>query len=146
VPPTPVRLTRRALEGGAGGTLECLLRAYAGSRRDVRAAGLVIPIAVNPVRPSPPLQRHAAHCCNNSGTTGAHMSGTPPCPTLYSVRVHRQRHPRIGPLQQPGGQPLHYDPRSCSCTSTERATTPQLEQELPGHPSTPRHCSPYRYT
>jgi hypothetical protein len=47
---------------GAGGTLECLFRDYAGPRRDVRPAGAVFPVAVNPVRPSPPLPRHAEHC------------------------------------------------------------------------------------
>jgi hypothetical protein len=62
VPPAPVRLTRRALEGGAGGTLEYLLRAYAGPHHDVGPAGSVIPIAVSPVRPSPPLQHHARRC------------------------------------------------------------------------------------
>jgi hypothetical protein len=62
VPPTPVRLTRRALEGGAGGTLEYLPRAYAGPRRDVRPVESVIPVAVNPVRPSPLMLLHAGHC------------------------------------------------------------------------------------
>jgi hypothetical protein len=47
---------------GAGDTLECLFRDYAGPRRDVRPAGAVIPVAVNPVRSSPPLPRHAEHC------------------------------------------------------------------------------------
>jgi hypothetical protein len=62
MPPTPVRLTRRALEGGAGSTLECLFRDYTGPCRDVRPAGEVFLVAVNPVRPSPPLPRHAEHC------------------------------------------------------------------------------------
>jgi hypothetical protein len=47
---------------GAGGTLEYLLRAYTGPRRDVRPARSVIPVAVSPVQPSPPLPRHAGHC------------------------------------------------------------------------------------
>jgi hypothetical protein len=47
---------------GAGGTLECLFRDYTGPRRDVRAVGAVFPVAVNPVRSSPPLPRHAEHC------------------------------------------------------------------------------------
>jgi hypothetical protein len=49
---------------GAGGTLECLFRDYTGPRRDVRPARAVFPVAVNPVRPSPPLPRHAEHCDN----------------------------------------------------------------------------------
>jgi hypothetical protein len=47
---------------GAGGTLECLFRDYAGPHRDVRPAGAVVPVAVNPVRTSPPLPHHARHC------------------------------------------------------------------------------------
>jgi hypothetical protein len=47
---------------GAGGTLECLFRDYTGPRHDVRPAGAVFPVAVNPVQPSPPLSRHAEHC------------------------------------------------------------------------------------
>jgi hypothetical protein len=44
-PPTPVRLTRRALEGGAGRTLDSLSRDFTGLGRDVRPAG-----------------RHPCHC------------------------------------------------------------------------------------
>jgi hypothetical protein len=47
---------------GGGETLEYLLRAYAGPRRDVGPAGSCIPVAVSPVRPSPPLPHHARHC------------------------------------------------------------------------------------
>jgi hypothetical protein len=47
---------------GAGGTLECLFRDYTGPRRDIRTAGAVLPVAVSPVRPSPPLLHHAEHC------------------------------------------------------------------------------------
>jgi hypothetical protein len=46
---------------GADGTLECLFRDYAGPCRDVRPVGAVIPVAVNPVRPYPPLPHHAGH-------------------------------------------------------------------------------------
>jgi hypothetical protein len=47
---------------GAGETLEYFLRAYAGPRRDVRPAGSDIPVAVSPVRPSPPLPHYARRC------------------------------------------------------------------------------------
>jgi hypothetical protein len=39
--------------GGGGSTLECLFCDYTGS---------VIPVVVNPARPSPPLPHHAGHC------------------------------------------------------------------------------------
>jgi hypothetical protein len=51
----------RALERGSSGTLEYLFRDYTGPRRDVRPARAVFPVTVNPVRPTPPLQRHAGH-------------------------------------------------------------------------------------
>jgi hypothetical protein len=70
VSPTPVRLTRRALEGGAGSILEYLLCAYTGPRCDVRPAGSVIPVTVSPVRPSPPLPHHAGHCGNTPALLG----------------------------------------------------------------------------
>jgi hypothetical protein len=44
-PPTPVRLTRRALEGGAGRTLDLLSRDFAGLGGGARPAG-----------------RHPCHC------------------------------------------------------------------------------------
>jgi hypothetical protein len=56
VPPTPVRLTRRALEEGPAAPSNPS-HDFAGSNHDVRPAGA----------PSPPLQCHAGHCYNNSG-------------------------------------------------------------------------------
>jgi hypothetical protein len=47
---------------GAGKTLEYPFRDYTGLRREVRPAQVDFPVAVNPVRPSPPLQHHARHC------------------------------------------------------------------------------------
>jgi hypothetical protein len=47
---------------GAGGTLECLFRDYAGPCRDVKPAGVVFLVVVNPVRPFLPLPHHAEHC------------------------------------------------------------------------------------
>jgi hypothetical protein len=62
VSPTPVQLTRRALEGGPAAPSNAFFRDYTGPHRDVRPAGAVLPVAVNPVRPSPPLPHHAEHC------------------------------------------------------------------------------------
>jgi hypothetical protein len=65
VPPTFVRLTRRALEGGTaepsnGG--KCFFYDCTGLHRDVRPAGTVLSVAISPVRSPPPLQHHAGHC------------------------------------------------------------------------------------
>jgi hypothetical protein len=131
---------------GVGGTLECFFRDYTGLSRDVGPAGAVFPVAVSLVRPSPSLQRHAGYCDDIPDVVGAHGGRTSPCLPLYLVWA-----PVDGPLepargQRPDSQPLHYRPRSRSCTSTGRATTPRLEQDSPGRSSTPWHCSPCLHT
>jgi hypothetical protein len=65
--PTPVRLTRRALEGGPATPSNRFLMILQGQvamlgRRDA------IPATVGPVRPPPCVQHHAEHCYNRSGT------------------------------------------------------------------------------
>jgi hypothetical protein len=130
---------------GAGGTLEYLRRAYTGPRRDVRPAGSVIPVVVNPVRPSPPLPHHVGRCGD--------------IPTLLRRTGTRHRHnghcatygppstaPSNCPPRRPVNQPLHRRPRSRSCTGTGRTTTPQQERDSPGRPSALQHCSPYLRT
>jgi hypothetical protein len=93
VPPTPVRLTRRALEGGAGCTLESFSRDSAGSNHDVRPAGA----------PSPSLSVLCGHphpCSATPGTatTTPALLGTrgrdAAMPATISRTDHRQRLPR----------------------------------------------------
>jgi hypothetical protein len=143
VPPTFVRLTCRALEGGGpsnGG--RCFFYDYTGLRCDVRPAGTVFYVVVSPVRPSLPLQRHAGYCDDIPDTVGAHGDRTSPRLPLYLVRT-----PVDGTLEpahgwRPDSQSLRHYPRSHSCTGTGRATTPQQEQDSPGRSSTLWHCSP----
>jgi hypothetical protein len=145
VPPTPVRLTRRTLERGADDTLVYLLRAYTGPRRDVRPAGSVIPVAVSPVRPSPPLPHHAGHCGNIPallGRTGTRHRHNGHCATYGPSSTAPSNRPATASVNQP----LHRRPRSRSCASTGRTTTPQRERDSPGRPLAPQHCSPYLYT
>jgi hypothetical protein len=64
-PPTPVRLTRRTLEGGPTTPSNHFLVNLQGQvmtlgRRDA------IPATVDPVRPPPCLQHHTGHCYNHS--------------------------------------------------------------------------------
>jgi hypothetical protein len=80
------------------------------------------------------------------GTAGTYRDKTSPQWPLYHVRASRQRHPQIGPPRRPVNQLLRRSPRSHSCTHTGRTTTPQRERDLPGRPSVPPCCSPYRYT
>jgi hypothetical protein len=111
---------------GADSTLECLFYGHAGPRRDVRPAGSVIPVAVNPVRPSPPLPHHAGHyddiptLLERAGTRHRHdchyaAYGSPVNGTLESAHGRR-----------PNDQPLRRHPRDRSCMSTGRTTTPRL--------------------
>jgi hypothetical protein len=75
---------------GAGETLEYLLRAYAGSSRDVRPAGSGIPVAVSPVWPSPPLMHHARRCGDTPallGCTGTRHRHNGHCAT-YGLPVN----------------------------------------------------------
>jgi hypothetical protein len=72
---------------GAGRTLKYLFRDYTGPHRDVRPAGSVIPVAVNPVRPSLPLQRHAGHCDDIPDAVGVREDKTSPRPPLSHVRA-----------------------------------------------------------
>jgi hypothetical protein len=87
VPPSFVRLTRRALEGGRQNPRkgdEHFFHVYTGLHRDVRPAGTVFSVAISPVRPSPPLRRH----CNATPGTEA------PSPTLLRRTGTRHRHAR----------------------------------------------------
>jgi hypothetical protein len=141
VPPTPVRLTRCTLEGGLAApsnVFSVLTQGHAvmSGRRD---------------RSSPSLSTlcdHPRHCCTTPDTvaTSRRCWGArgPDIATTATVphTGPRQRHPRIGPLRRPVNQPCHRHPRSRSCTSTGRTTTPQQERDLPGWPSAPWRCSP----
>jgi hypothetical protein len=65
-PPTPVQLTRHALEGGSGTPSNCFLVTLQGQvvtlgQRDA------IPATVGCRRPPPCVQHHAGHCGNSSG-------------------------------------------------------------------------------
>jgi hypothetical protein len=89
VPPTLVRLMRRALERG-----QCnprrgdrrLLHACPGLHCDVRPAGPVTSVAIVAVRPSPPPQHHPGHCITIPCTVGVRGDKTPPRRLLYALQ------------------------------------------------------------
>jgi hypothetical protein len=149
VPPTLVRLTRRALESGRRNPRrrdERLFHTCPGLRRDVRLAGPVTSVVVGPVQPSLPSQRHPGHCITTPYTVGVRSDKTPPRRLLCALRP-----PVNGTLESacgrpPNERPLHRHPRSCSWTGTGHAMMPHQEQDSPGWPSTPWHYAPYRYT
>jgi hypothetical protein len=90
---------------GAGETLEYLLRAYTGPCRDVRLAGSCIPVAVSPVRPSPPLPHHAGRCgdipalLGRAGTRHRHDDHCTTCGLPVNGTLELARH---------GGQSTNY--------------------------------------
>jgi hypothetical protein len=118
--PSPRRGTAEPSNGS-----ECFFYGYTRLRCDIRPAGTVFSVAVSPVRPSPPLQRHAGYCDDIPNVVGAHGDRTSPRPPLYLVRT-----PYDGTLEpvhgrRPDSQPLRHHPRSRPCTGTGLATMPQ---------------------
>jgi hypothetical protein len=69
VPPTPVQLTRRALERGPAAPSNHFLVNLQGQAMTLGRRN-AIPVTVDPVRPPPFLQHHAGHYYNNSGAVG----------------------------------------------------------------------------
>jgi hypothetical protein len=68
-PPTPVRLTRRALERGAATPSNRFLVNLQGQAMTLGRQD-AIPVTVDPVRPPPCLRHHTGHCYNNSIAAG----------------------------------------------------------------------------
>jgi hypothetical protein len=145
VPPTPVRLTRRALEGGPAAPLnifhELMQEQAVTSGRWDQSSPSLSTLCDRPRHcgTTPDTVTTSQRCWDARGrdiATTATVPRTGP----------RQRRPRTGPLRRPVNQPLHRHPRSRSCTSTRRTTTPQQERDSPGRPSALQHCSPYPHT
>jgi hypothetical protein len=102
---------------------------YTGLRRDVRPAGTVFSVAISPVQPSPPLQRHY------SATPGTAV----PSPTLLrrAGTGHRQaRHcasydlPSTPPSSQPAG-----NGRTSNLYATTLEVAPVRAQDSPRRPN-----------
>jgi hypothetical protein len=101
VSPTFLRLTRRALEGGRRNPRrgdKYFFHVYTGLHREVRPAGTIFSIAISPVRPSPPLQRHSVHCSVIPDAVKVHGDRTSPRPLLCLVRP-----PSTAPSSQHAG-------------------------------------------
>jgi hypothetical protein len=119
VPPTLVRLTRRALEGGRPHP-RALLSLLCGVKP--QAGGSAIPVAVSPVWLSPPLQRHAAHCYNYSDAVG--HAGTGRRHACYCTPYGSSS---TAPSSPPGDTPVNH------CASTLEVAPVQAH----GHAATP---------
>jgi hypothetical protein len=149
VPPTPVRPTRRTLEKGQQSPRRGdvgLLHVRTELCRDVRPVGAVTSVAVGPVRPSPPLQRHPGHCITIPDAVEACDDRTLPRQPLCLLRPHVNGTLESSRGRTSNGQPLRRHPRSCSWTRTGHAMTPCQKRDSPGRSSTPWHCTPCLYT
>jgi hypothetical protein len=140
VPPTAVRLTPRALEGGPDAPSNCFLVNPQGQtmtlgRRDA------IPVTVDPVRPPPCLQHDVGHCCNNSIVVRAHGDRTPPRLPLYPVRITVSGF--LEPVRRCHGQLLRPHPRSRHCSGTGHTMMTRSWRGPSRRPPTSRRCTPY---
>jgi hypothetical protein len=82
VPPTPVRLTCRALEGGPATPSNCFPVTLQGQVVTLGWRG-AIPATVSGRRPPPCVQHHAGHCGNSSGA--ARHAGTGRCHACHCI-------------------------------------------------------------
>jgi hypothetical protein len=96
VPPTPIRLTCRALERGRRSPRRGdrrLLHARTRLRCDIRPARPVTSVAIGPVRPSLPSQHHPGHCITISNTVGGRGDKMLPRQLLCAQRPPVSRTP-----------------------------------------------------
>jgi hypothetical protein len=113
VPPTLVRLTHRALERGRRNPRRGdgrLFHSRPGLRRDVRLAGPVTSVAVGPVQPSPPSQRHPGHCIAIPYAVGVWSEKTLPYRLLCALRPPISRTLEPTSRRRPNEKPLHRHP------------------------------------
>jgi hypothetical protein len=137
VPPTFVRLTRRALEGGRRNPRkgdEHFFHVYIGLHRDVRPAGTVFSVAISPMRPSQPLQRH----CNATSGTAA------PSPTLLRRTGTRHRHTRYcasyGLLSTAPSSQHAGSSRMSNLQATTHEAAPVQAHDSPQRPNRSKIC------
>jgi hypothetical protein len=140
VPPTLVRLTRHALEGGPSAPSSPLFVALQGQtvtsgRRECHPhrCQSYAPIPA-PAAPCRALLQPLWHCAGTRGRDAA-------MPATVPRTNHRQRLPRAR-LEMPQSTTTP-SPSKPSCLSTGHAAAPQPEQDSPGRASSPRDCTPY---
>jgi hypothetical protein len=131
VPPTLVWLTRRALEGGPTAPSNPLLVTPQGH-----------PVAVSPMRPSPPLLRHSEHCYNYSDAVehaGAGRRHACYC-TSYGLSS-------TAPSSPPGDAPVNHHASTLEVAPLQAQGTPQhrdwskIRQDIRQLHSTVRHTT-----
>jgi hypothetical protein len=128
VPPTLVRLTRRAIEGEPAEPSnrgECFFYDYTGLHRDVRPVGTVFSVAVSPAQPS-------RHCSATPGTATT-------SPTLLERTRTGRRHARHctsygSPSTPPSSRPADGG-RAANLRATTLEAAPLRAQDSPRRPN-----------
>jgi hypothetical protein len=134
VPPTLVRLTRRALEIGRRNPRRGT-DAYSALAR-----GHALTSGASPSSPSA-LCGHPSHCSAIPDAVETRGDRTSPRPLLCPVRPLVSSTLELACGRPPNEHPLHRHPRSRSWTDTGHAMTSRQKQDSLGRPSTPRHCT-----
>jgi hypothetical protein len=91
-----------------------------------------IPVAVGPVRPSPSLLRHVAHCCNHSGAVG--HAGTERHHACYCTTYGSSS---TAPSSPPGDAPVNRN----ASTLEGRHDWGKIRQDGHQLPATVRHAA-----
>jgi hypothetical protein len=149
VPPTLVRPVWRTLERGRQNPRKGygrMSRACTGQCCDVEPMRRVSSVATGPVRPSPPLRHHPEHYSTIPDAMGAQDDKTSPRPPLCNLQPSVSPTLELTHARRPKEKFPRCNPRSRSWTDTRLAVAPCQEKNLPGRPSTPWHCTPYRHT
>jgi hypothetical protein len=120
-------------------------RARPGRCRDVEPVRRVSSVTIDPVRPSPPPRRHPGHYSAIPDTVGVRGDKTLPCQLLCTLRLPVSCTLESAYGRRPSEKLPRRHLRSGSSTDAGHATTLCQKRDLPGRPSTPRYCAPYRY-
>jgi hypothetical protein len=120
VPPTLVRLTRRALEGGPVAPSNPLLVTPQGQTVTSGRRERHPPVTVSPVRPSPPLQRHAVHCYNYSDAVGHTGTGR-----RHAYHYTSYGSPSAAPSSPHGDAPVNHYASTLETAPVQAQDTPR---------------------
>jgi hypothetical protein len=137
-PPTPVRLTRRALEGGPATPSICFPVTSQGQVKTLGQRG-AIPATINYRRPPPRVQHHAGHCGNSSGAV--RRAGTGRHHACHCIPYGSSSATPSNPPEDITAN--HSYPRSHHCSGTRYAMMAKSRQGPSRRPPTLPRGAPY---
>jgi hypothetical protein len=138
-PPTPVRLTRRALEGGPAAPSIYFPVTLQGRAKALGRRG-AIPATVNGMVAAPARTNPRRAPWQQLRRCGACRNGTPPYLPLYLVRIDVSN--PLEPAWRHHDRPLHSYPRSYHCSGTRCTMMAGSRQGPSRRPPTLRHSTP----